>query len=180
MAVGNLELITSVTTTVTNLLNVTNVFTSKYDVYKIVISGLNQDTNVANEINGIRLIDSGGSVISDSEYDYAVLGMNSGSSFDETRSTSAGNIFMGQRADRVGDGSNNTVFYVFNPFDSSSYTFTLSQSASADSAFGLIGAKGIGVHKSAEQITGFQIYDSDVARPFESGSKISVYGLASN
>ena len=176
---GNLELVKVVTTTVTNLINVTDVFTSKYDVYKIVISGLNQNTNVDNEINGLRFIDSGG-VITASDYDYAVLYMPSGSAFSEARNTTASDIFMGQRADQVGDGSNNTVFYVFNPFDSLSYTFTLSQSASFGSSFNLNGAKGIGVYHQTSSITGFQIYDSDVSRPFASGSKISVYGLASN
>ena len=172
-----LRLINETTTTVANSISITDVFSADFDIYKIVISGLNQDTNVANEINGIRLINSSGSVITASDYDYAVLGMNSGSSFDETRSTSASNIFMGQRADQVGDGSNNTVFYIFNPFDSSSYTFTLSQSASSDSAFDNINAKGIGVLHQTSSITGFQIYDSDSARPFESGSKIITYGL---
>ena len=174
---SNLRLINETTTTVSNLINITDVFSADFDIYKIVISGLNQDTNVANEINGIRLINSSGSVITSSNYDYAVLNLKSSASFSESKSTSASNIFMGQRADQVGDGSNNTVFYVFNPFDSSSYTFTLSQSASADSAFDNINAKGIGVLHQTNSITGFQIYDSDSARPFESGSKIRTYGL---
>jgi len=174
---SNLRLINETTTTVTNLINITDVFSADFDIYKIVISGLNQDTNVGNEINGIRLINSSGSVISTSNYDYAVLYMSASSAFSEARSTNASNIFMGQRADQVGDGSNNTVFYVFNPFDNSSYTFTLSQSASADSPFGNANAKGIGVLQQTNSITGFQIYDSDVARPFASGSKIITYGL---
>lgn len=174
---SNLRLINETTTTVANSISVTDVFSADFDIYKIVISGLNQDTNVANEINGIRLINSSGSVITSTVYDYAILGMNSGSSFDESRSTSATMIFMGQRADQVGDGSNNTVFYVFNPFNSSSYTFTLSQSASADSAFDNINAKGIGVLHQTNSITGFQIFDGDSSRPFESGSKIRTYGL---
>jgi len=174
---SNLRLINETTTTVTNLISITDVFSADYDIYKIVISGLNQDTNVANEINGIRFINSSGSLISASDYDYAVLELKSGASFFENKSTSASAIFMGQRADQVGDGSNNTVFYVFNPFNSSSYTFTLSQSASFDGSEDNINGKGIGVLHQTNSITGFQIYDSDSARPFESGSKIITYGL---
>jgi len=174
---GNLELIKVFTTTVSNLLNVTDVFSSDYDVYKIVISGLNQDTNVGNEINGLRFIDSGGSVITASDYDYGVLEMSSSSSFFQNKSATADAIFMGQRADQVGDGSNNTVFYVFNPFDSSTYTFTINQSSSFDDTEGLKGGKGMGVLHQTSSMTGFQIFDSDSGRPFESGSKISVYGV---
>ena len=178
---SNIRLINETTTTVTNLISITDVFSADFDIYKIVISGLNQDTNVANEINGIRFINSSGSLISASDYDYAVLEMKSAGSYsDSSRSTSASNIFMGQRADQVGDGSNNTVFYVFNPFSSTSYTFTLSQSVSFDGAENNINGKGIGLLHQTNSITGFQIYDSDSGRPFESGSKIITYGLAVN
>ena len=178
---SNIRLIKETTTTVTNLINITDVFSADFDIYKIVISGLNQDTNVANEINGIRFINSSGSLISASDYDYAVYEMRSGGSYsDSSRSTSASNIFMGQRADQVGDGSNNTVFYVFNPFNSSSYTFTLSQSVSFDGSESNVNGKGIGILHQTNSITGFQIFDSDSGRPFESGSKIITYGLAVN
>ena len=176
---SNLRLINETTTTVTNLINITDVFSADFDIYKIVISGLNQDTNVANEINGIRFINSSGSVISSSDYDYAVLEMKSAGSYFDNKSTTASAIFMGQRADQVGDGSNSTVFYVFNPF-SLSYTFTISQSASFDGSENNINGKGIGVLHQTNSITGFQIYDSDSGRPFESGSKIITYGLAVN
>ena len=174
---SNLRLINQTTTTVTNLINITDVFSADYDIYKIVISGLNQDTNVGNEINGIRFINSSGSLISASDYDYAVYEMRSGAGFVGNKSASASAIFMGQRADQVGDGSNNTVFYVFNPFSSTSYTFTLSQSTSFDGAESNVNGKGIGVLHQTNSITGFQIYDSDSGRPFESGSKIITYGL---
>ena len=70
---SNLRLINETITTVSNTVSITDVFSADFDIYKIVISGLtDQDTNVANEINGIRLINSGGSVITSSDYDYAV------------------------------------------------------------------------------------------------------------
>ena len=174
---SNLRLISEITTTVANLISVTDIFSADYDIYKIVIAGLNQDTNVANEINGIRFINSSGSLISSSDYDYAVLEMKSGTSFFENKSASASAIFMGQRADQVGDGSNNLVFYVFNPFNSSSYTFTINQCAGFDTSENLTNGKGVGLLHQTNCITGFQIYDSDSARPFESGSKITTYGL---
>ena len=48
-----------------------------------------------------------------------------------------------------------TSMYVYNPYDSSSYTFLMWQNSSGSSGTKMYGYKGISVHKSAEQITGF-------------------------
>jgi hypothetical protein len=81
-------------------------------------------------------------------------------------------IFTDQLSD---SGGANLGFYVFNPYDSSSYTFTTSQMAGNNSA-GFYGHKGIGVHKSAETIRGLQLYESNVARTF-GGGQINIYGV---
>jgi len=75
-------------------------------------------------------------------------------------------------------GGANLGFYVFNPYDSSSYTFTTSQMAGKNTSDFNAG-KYIGVHKVAETIRGFQLYESNAARTF-GGGQINVYGLASN
>ena len=174
----NLEFInkTTITEGVTTV-NVDNVFSTNYDVYYCQILGLFHDLDVSNGIEGIRFIDSSGSVITASEYAYAVLILKaSASSTDTTRSTSANYLNMNIFTDQLSDsGGANLGFYVFNPYDSSTYTFTKSQEAGQNSA-DFYGHKAIGCHKSAETIRGFQLYESNAARTF-GGGKINVYGV---
>ena len=178
MPVGNLEFInsTSVSSGVTTV-NVDNVFSADYDVYYCNIIGLYHNVNVSNGVEGIRFIDSGGSVISASEYDYATLNLKSYTTFTETRGTSDTRIWLGQITDQLADsGGANVGFYIFNPYDSSSYTFVTSQASGRNTSESLAGSKGIGVHKVAETIRGFQLYESNAARTF-GGGQINVYGV---
>ena len=154
--VGSLEFIKSATTTsATSSLQVTDCFSDKYDVYKVI---LQVDSVTAEAATETRLIDSGGSVISDAEYDYAVRFMTSTSAFSEGRATNATNW----RYTMYNEGSVGGFFvmYIFNPYDSSSYTFQQHQMAShylASSTSTLMARKAIGVHKVAEQITGIEV-----------------------
>ena len=174
----NLEFIKSATVSsgVTTV-NVDNVFSADYDVYYCNIIGLYHNLDVSNGVEGIRFIDSGGSVISAAEYDYAVLIMSASSAFtDTTRATGANYLNMNIFTDQLSDsGGANLGFYVFNPYDSSSYTFTKSEMAGKNTS-DFYGHKGIGVHKVAETIRGFQLYESNVARTF-GGGQINVYGV---
>ena len=58
---------------------------ANYDVYMININSFDQATS-STYLN-MRLLDSGGSVISDSEYDFAELQMTTYTSFQENRNT---------------------------------------------------------------------------------------------
>ena len=171
---GSLEFIKSASGTSVSSLSVTDCFSASYDVYFVNVKGLDSTNDGDVEM---RFIDSGGSVISDSEYDCAFLQLKSNASFVEVRRTNIDGIenIGVSNADDYGAGN---ATYIFNPNDSSSYTFVTSQSAGwrqADSS--MRGHKVIAVHKSAEQITGLNIFQ-------ESGLNltltISVYGLASN
>ena len=130
-------------------------FTSQYDVYAIWTPQIIQAGN--NDINS-RFIDSSGNVISDSEYDYASEVMNSHSSFSESREVNQSKI------DNVGVNDANETYgvgsttYIFNPVDSSSYTFLIHQSAGMRDIGKLRPYKTIAVHKVAEEITGYNIY----------------------
>jgi hypothetical protein len=62
--------------------------------------------------------------------------------------------------------------YVFNPFNSSSYTFFQSQSVGYYSS-GLIGYKMIGVHTVAEQILGLEFFPTSGTFDLT----INVYGV---
>ena len=150
----NLEFIKSVSGTNVSGLSITG-FTTDYDVYAIWTPTLNQNGN--NDI-AARFVDSGGNVITASEYNYATLSMNSGASFSEVRSTSATSIFnvgVNDQNETYGVGS---TTYIFNPADSSSYTFLLSQNVGMRDIAQLRAYKVTGVHKVAEEITGYNIF----------------------
>ena len=167
----NLEFIQSASGSSVSSLSVTDCFSSVYDVYVFFI--VKQDTT-ANGDTHLRFIDSGGSVISASEYDTAQFSLTSYSSFSEGRATSSDRIFNVQRMESVSAENGGSIHYIFNPNDSSSFTFHQTSVGGAVGSSGLIGNKGIGVHKSAEQITGFNLFPN-------SGTydtiKVSVYGV---
>ena len=166
----NLQFIKSATATASTL-NVTNCFNDLYDFYNIVVSDYENSTNTTNP--NIRLLDSRGNTISASEYDYATHILNSNASASEYRGTN--NSFLRyfpatHSTQKVGIG---TTIYVSNPYDSSRYTF-LNWQGTGWSGTVMYGYKAIGVHKSAEQITGFQVYaNSGTMIDFE----VSVYGV---
>ena len=149
----NLEFIKSASGTNVSSIDVSDCFSDKYDVYKIVIHNVDGYQSSGNRLVDMRFIDTVPSVISGNEYDYAVLNLDASNAFSQSKDTSAtiiGRLYAYTNADDFGA----VTLYIFNPNDSSSYTFALFQSS------GWLGrnysAKGIGVHKQAEQITGVQ------------------------
>ena len=148
-----LRLINETTTTGTvSTLNITDVFSADFDIYKIVINDLDV---TANPYIYLKFINSSGSVIA-SGYDRAALLMYSWTTFGESRSTSTDKIILGwangsDTSDNIG-----VVAYIFNPFSSSSYSFTMSQASGFDAGNGNGNTKSIGVLKNTASMTGFQ------------------------
>ena len=171
---GFLELIS--TTTMTDdvqTVNITNVFSDKYDVYMIKGSNMIGKNSTATGAN-LRLINSSDSVLS-SDYDFAQLTLKGEASFSEGKSTTATrleNVFGG--LDDSGQSQGN-VAYIFNPFSSSLYTFCQWQSSSM--LGNLRGHKGIGVLHTTASITGFQVELNESASRFSGEGKVSVYGV---
>ena len=149
---GSLEFIKSATSTsATSSLQVTDCFSDKYDVYKVI---LQVDSVTQEGGTDIRLIDSGG-VDSTANYDNATLYMRSTTGFTELKGT--GETSWEYPMYNEGSVGGFFVMYVYNPFDSSSFTFAQSQTAThflSGSTSTLVGRKSIFVHKVAEQITG--------------------------
>ena len=172
MAVGNLEFIKSASATSVALLDVTDCFSNKYDVYAVTVEVFD-----GGYLKGARLrfLDSGGTVIDQSEYDYATLNMLSSTAFSQSKATNTTFINGAGVAEASPNGSGG-IHYIYNPYDSSSYTFTTMQYSGRVNTGAISGSgiKGIGVHKSAEQLSGIRIYAS-------SGTfgemNVSVYGV---
>jgi hypothetical protein len=169
---GSLEFIKSASGTSVSSLDVTDCFSDKYDVYKITYD-LNNDT--FNIVGNLRFLDSGGSVISASEYDYAALNLNAAGTFVERRGTSQTSILRLTTSNTNTDSAG--FLYIYNPYDSSSYTFVTFQNSALAVPIGSAveyGVKGIGVHKSAETISGINIL---VNSGNWNSIEVSVYGV---
>ncbi len=144
-----LQFITSASGTSVAEVNVTDCFSANYDVYKIVIN--NFQTSSADNL-AIRMINSSGTIVTDSNYDKATQVLRSYNTFQSDRFTNISLFFQ------MGDNNANTTgigetIYIFNPFSSSSYTFLNQQEASVISS-GFKGYKAIGVLKQAVSMTG--------------------------
>ena len=168
----NLQFIKSVTPTgASSSVSVTDVFSAQYNVYVVTYnwvtdSGSPKDTD-------LRFINSSDTIVTNSNYDYAYLIMNTGSSFTETRATGQDKITAMLAPTDFPPEGNAGIFSVYNPF-ATSYTFLTSQSSNSWNGT-RAGWKGIAVLKEETSITGFNMFISSTNPT--SASNISVYGV---
>jgi len=169
MPVGNLEFIKSATASSVSSLDVTDCFSSTYDVY---IVNLIMGGSATNKDIRLRYIYSGGTDTT-TNYETAALFTGSYTTFIELRYTGQTSHLVTGYNFTGGTGINYTIF---NPNNSSSYTFLKSQSSGAYSSTGtkLVGTKAIGVHKVEQANTGIQIVPS--ASTLEN-IEVFVYGV---
>jgi hypothetical protein len=164
--------ITSAVSTVNIGTTTDKLFTNSYDVYYIT-GGLVGTSTTPTDI-WLRVIDSGGAIDSGGGvYNYAGLRLNSDASFNEERQLYTG--YINGLFGMVDASPENNGFstYVFNPSNSSSYTFFEGQTSSAKSGV-MRGEKTIAVHKIAEEIIGINLLTAN------SGTftgQVSVYGV---
>tara|TARA_R100001079_G_scaffold103029_1_gene68700 strand:- start:101 stop:628 length:528 start_codon:yes stop_codon:yes gene_type:complete len=170
---SNLRLIneTTVSSSVASI-NVTDVFSADYDIYKIVFDNFFAD---GQDLINLSFINSSGSEVrGSSDYAYADLNCQTNASFTESKDSSNDDIqgfaVIGSSAGESANG----VLYVFNPFNSSSYTFITQQNSSIRASVNQ-NKKGIGVLLQTSSIKGFSffIHGTD---SFTSGV-IRTYGL---
>tara|TARA_Y100000389_G_scaffold155395_1_gene156063 strand:- start:463 stop:975 length:513 start_codon:yes stop_codon:yes gene_type:complete len=150
---ASLKFIKSASGSAVSSLEVTNCFSSDYDVYEVTANFSKVTTN--SNWARLRFIDSGGSVIADSEYDFASLSMFDYTGFGQEKGTAQTAIGRVAYMKTTGAGGG-VKFTIYNPYDSGSYTFTNFQS-SAGTTSQLWSSKVNGVHKVQEQITGLSI-----------------------
>jgi hypothetical protein len=171
---SNLRLLneTVITSDVTTV-DITDVFTSDFDIYKIVFNDMTKSNTTGQNVD-MRYINSAGSIIS-ANYDYARLLIPAYTGFVEDRGTNQtflAGIFSS--VDGTTGFASNGVVYVFNPTNTSSYTFNLQQSTQSGSG-GYYAEKQIGVLKQTNSITGFRA----IVRSSETinSANIKTYGL---
>jgi len=171
---SNLRLINETSFSAVSSATVTDVFTSDFDIYKVLVSGLNQNDATTN-VGSFRLVNTSGSIITASNYDIAQLNMDAYGSFFEQRATNQSTLyrFLGNLNDEPDDA--NATIYVFNPTSTSSYTFLLKQ---ADSKWtsGFSSFKGIAVLKNTSGVGGINFYSDGTAGKTISAT-VKTYGL---
>ena len=172
----DLQLITTTTAYNVNTLSITDCFTSAYDVYKIVASVpeyIATDTNVVDF--RVQFIDSSGSVITGSEYGTARLILKAEASNDDDKIPSSTYMYGALLIGNYDSGG--MVGYVYNPNDSSCYTQMVTSGVGGydTSSNRMRATRQIGVHKSAEQITGIHFLSSNGSLNLD--VRISIYGV---
>jgi hypothetical protein len=160
-----LRLINETSFSSVSTVDVTDVFSADFDIYKITLgTGANY--------GWLKFINSAGSVAIDNAYDTARLNLKTNTTFSETRVTNqtVGWYMFSELQSATGGG--NTI-WIFNPFSSSSYTFGLGQTIDVASSTSNRIAKTIGVYKNTQSLTG---YRCDTGGGSISGT-IKTYGL---
>ena len=168
----NLEFIKKETSTSVVSVTYTDLFTTDYDVFELFID---LQYNGLSYLD-IYLLDSGGSVLTGSNYDVAVQEMRAQSAFAEYRYTNS-TIWRGLGG-YMGNvnGGYGMKMTVFNPTSTSDYTFALSQSNSPEST-GMQGTKGIAVYKATDGVYGLKIQASGGGSTTFDFLNVSVYGV---
>lgn len=167
---SNLRLISETTATNVANVSVTDIFNADFEVYKITVTDYDALGGGANL--DYRFVNSGGSVVA-TDYDHCSKIMRSYGTDGVTQSTSATYIDALSYDDTLQKG-NGSVLYVYNPFHSTCYTYSMWQNSSP-STVGTVGRKGIASLHQTSSITGIHF--------FRNGSgnitinNIKVYGL---
>lgn len=152
---SNLRLLNETTASSVASLSITDIFSSDFDIYKMTLSNFSADSG--NPFLQFRFINSSGSIITSSQYDSASLYMRSWNSFveyNDQNQTTMKNLALTDSTSTAHTGG--AVFYIFNPFSSSSYTFVLGQNQANTSA-GTYSFKAIGVLTELSSCTGLNI-----------------------
>ena len=169
----NLEFIKSASGTSVSSFTVNDCFSADYEVYKIVVDDINM--NLTAGIRGrIRFVDTSETVITSSNYDYAVQQLHSFQAFGENKATNTSVIdYFTIDIENTAEG-NGGIIYIYNPYSSSTYTFLNFQTGFYNEGSGGQGQKGIGVLKTTDSIGGinFTAHSGNI-----DSISLSVYGV---
>ena len=147
---GSLELINKTTFSSVSTVNVDNVFSADYDVYKITL-----DTGA--QYGLLQFLDSSGGLTTDNKYDTARHNLKINTTVSETKVQEFDSgIFAFSESSGSGAGGGN-VLYVYNPFSSSSYTFVTAQTVDINNSAAFRIAKTIGAYKNVQSLRGFSL-----------------------
>lgn len=148
-----LRFINETTGTSTSSFQVTDIFSSDFDIYKLVVDRLDLGTATYARI---KFINSSGSLIT-GNYDTCFYDLTSYAVYAQNASTNQADLAIGYAAGTTTAWGGGFVIYVFNPYQSSTYTFVENESSTNISA-NFVGGKGIGILKNQTSVTGIEFH----------------------
>lgn len=171
---SNLRLINDTSFSNVATASVTDVFSSDFDIYKIVATNYQQTSGTAGRAR-LRLINASGSIVTANDYNHAELAIESFATgaYPEVRANNVSYVDFVLYHNGTTGADSNAVWYIFNPF-SSSYSFVIFQNNYQQSGYDASSVKGIGVLKDTSSMTGYSIFGAN------SGSfdvRFRTYGL---
>lgn len=170
MATGNLEFVDKSTSTSVSAHQVNGVFTTDYDIYQVNISKIDKSNNAYDQI---RFVDETNTVISTTNYEDAQYRMFASGTRTESKSVNATSISELSYSGSPDSNGIGVTFYVFNPTNTSTYTF-LNNEATGYYSGGLLGIQGTGVLKTTDDIRGIYIFPT--SGTYESITTV-IYGI---
>ena len=133
-------------------LDFTDCFTDRFDVYKIQFKNY-APTNDENTLR-LRLKNASGEISGASAYQFAIQYGNAGGSFGENKDTTSDYMqIMGGIGTSTGENASGYI-YIYNPTNSSKYTFASNQSTFLDQNGNYTMFFGGSVYTTAESVTG--------------------------
>ena len=171
---SNLRLIDDTTVSGVASVNITDVFTSDYDVYKVVATDYATTAGTAGRAR-LRFINTSGNVITASNYDHASLAIEAAGSYVDVKEQNVSYIDFVLYDNRETGGASNGVWYIFNPFSSSSYDFVFFQEGHYQASYGPSTEMGNGVLKQTASMSGYNVYSQGGSSAFN--GRFRTYGL---
>ena len=164
----NLEFIKSATASGgVNTLDISDCFSAEYDVYELLIPKVDTASNFYPSFRFLKASD--GTADTTANYDSAGLLFGT-TAITEIRYTNQTSIINSFGLASTNDANNFGRVTIYNPFDSSSYTFINGFSVFVYS--NLEGGKTIAVHKVAQSNSGIQLLFTNMTEV-----KASIYGV---
>jgi hypothetical protein len=148
-----LRLINETTATSVSVVEVTDVFTSDFEIYKVEVVADGASTS---HWTSMRYLNTSGGAISTTNHLFNMFELQAYQAFSENRST-AGNKFNYLFIDNGSNSGVGFTMYVFNPASASSWTQYIGSSGGFYSTSGNSNTKTIGTLKEAVSLGGFQL-----------------------
>lgn len=156
----------TVLTTAANKIELTNVFSEDFDIYCIAVNNTRAGTQRENNSMDMRLINSSGSEVTASIYDNeAMFARGFVASYLQIGGANRDDFALLYHDTSGQDGNGNMLMWIFNPYQSDRYTYSVHQTSGRMSYTGTTEipytSKGISVLKQKSRITGFSFTNRD-------------------
>ena len=158
----------------TTSLQLTDIFSANYEVYRLVLSDFRVDT--ATDYFYTRLINSSDTIISTATYDYTSSLYLASASFQQLKGVDYTRIVT--RTTLIDDDlvtSFNAIYNFYQPFESSAYTFFTGEVTQWLNGVGR-GQRMNGVEQTQQSITGIELSVGTLSHVYEEGNVV-VYGV---